>query len=53
MEDRPDFLGWLRQVSIKGDPMSDADLVNHLSNNLVSPLLVYIEDRRKANTVCS
>ena len=33
--DRPDFMAWIRQSSVKGEPMSDADLVNHLSNNLV------------------
>lgn len=34
-EDRPDFMGWLRQVKVKGDRMLDADFLNHFSNNLV------------------
>lgn len=33
-ENQPDFLAWLRNDSKKGKPMSDRDLVNHLSNNL-------------------
>jgi hypothetical protein len=31
---RPDFLAWLRAEAAKGKPMSDRDLINHLSNNL-------------------
>lgn len=32
--DRPDFLAWLRDEESKGKPMSNRDMVNHLSNNL-------------------
>ncbi|KAF4334064.1 cytochrome p450 oxidoreductase [Fusarium beomiforme] len=35
-QDRPDFLGWLRQENAKGEKMSQRDLVNHLSNNLLA-----------------
>ncbi|KAI5456875.1 putative P450 monooxygenase [Mariannaea sp. PMI_226] len=35
-QDRPDFLGWLRQENTKGEQMSERDLVNHLSNNLLA-----------------
>lgn len=31
---RPDFLAWLRGEETKGKPMSDRDMINHLSNNL-------------------
>jgi cytochrome P450 len=33
--DRPDFLAWLRSEEIKGKPMSNRDIRNHLSNNLL------------------
>ncbi|KAK3182230.1 Cytochrome p-450 [Lecanicillium sp. MT-2017a] len=35
-EDRPDFMGWLRSSTVKGDPLPAADFVNHLSNNLLA-----------------
>ncbi|GKZ25809.1 hypothetical protein AbraIFM66951_000790 [Aspergillus brasiliensis] len=34
--ERPDFLAWLRGEAAKGKPMSERDLVNHLSNNLLA-----------------
>lgn len=33
-DERPDFLAWLRREAAKGKPMSEIDIVNHLSNNL-------------------
>lgn len=33
--DRPDFLSWLRSEEAKGKPMSNRDMMNHLSNNLL------------------
>ncbi|KAH8883489.1 cytochrome P450 [Thozetella sp. PMI_491] len=35
-QDRPDFMGWLRQENAAGKRMSDRDLVNHLANNLLA-----------------
>ena len=35
--DRPDFLSWLRNEEAKGKPMSNRDMMNHLSNNLLVP----------------
>lgn len=35
--DRPDFLAWLRSEETKGKPMSNRDIMNHLSNNLSVP----------------
>jgi hypothetical protein len=32
--ERPDFLAWLRSEETKGKPMSNRDMMNHLSNNL-------------------
>ncbi|KAJ5629935.1 cytochrome P450 [Penicillium herquei] len=32
--DRPDFLAWLRSEEAKGKPISNRDMMNHLSNNL-------------------
>ncbi|KAJ5315081.1 cytochrome P450 [Penicillium atrosanguineum] len=34
--DRPDFLAWLRGEEAKGRPMSNRDMMNHLSNNLLA-----------------
>ncbi|KAJ5897370.1 cytochrome P450 [Penicillium tannophilum] len=34
--DRPDFLAWLRSEETKGKPMSNRDIMNHLSNNLLA-----------------
>ncbi|KAJ5654540.1 cytochrome P450 [Penicillium lividum] len=34
--DRPDFLAWLRGEKAKGKPMSNRDIMNHLSNNLLA-----------------
>ncbi|CAI7627401.1 unnamed protein product [Penicillium manginii] len=31
---RPDFLAWLRSEESKGKPLSNRDMINHLSNNL-------------------
>ncbi|KAJ6005379.1 cytochrome P450 [Penicillium sp. IBT 35674x] len=33
---RPDFLAWLRSEETKGKPMSNRDIMNHLSNNLLA-----------------
>ncbi|CAG8925610.1 unnamed protein product [Penicillium salamii] len=33
---RPDFLAWLRGEETKGKPMSNRDMINHLSNNLLA-----------------
>ncbi|KAJ6000548.1 cytochrome P450 [Penicillium waksmanii] len=30
---RPDFLTWLRSEELKGKPLSNRDMINHLSNN--------------------
>ncbi|KAJ5678347.1 cytochrome P450 [Penicillium maclennaniae] len=34
--DRPDFLAWLRSEEAKGRPMSNRDMMNHHSNNLLA-----------------
>ncbi|KAJ5678742.1 cytochrome P450 [Penicillium macrosclerotiorum] len=34
--ERPDFLAWLRSEEAKGKPVSDRDMMNHLSNNLLA-----------------
>ncbi|KAJ5656902.1 cytochrome P450 [Penicillium longicatenatum] len=34
--DRPDFLAWLRSEETKEKPMSNRDIMNHLSNNLLA-----------------
>ncbi|KAJ5363950.1 cytochrome P450 [Penicillium cataractarum] len=34
--ERPDFLAWLRSEETKGKPMSNRDMMNHLSNNLLA-----------------
>ncbi|KAJ5585632.1 cytochrome P450 [Penicillium hetheringtonii] len=35
-DERPDFLAWLRGEETKGKPMSNRDMMNHLSNNLLA-----------------
>lgn len=41
--ERPDFLAWLRNEETKGKPMSNRDMMNHLSNNLYDILAATIQ----------
>jgi hypothetical protein len=41
--ERPDFLAWLRSEERKGKPMSNRDMMNHLSNNLYEIIVGYLK----------